>query len=588
MLLSLLVALAPSLPAAPLPSQQEFAGLIPEDSFFVLLADDLQGMGARAETNSWWRMLQDPAFQDVYTSMRDGLRASWAEDEPDFDPFDELPRLARVVEDLAVVLQLPDGVAGRPVLTVLLRHAVEDAEAVATLDQLVAQVLDGVELTPEDVPGLEGGLRRGDGLAIYREQGMLALVHALGDDGELGGEVDAARVADRIDPVTAVADGLMDALADPGPQAFDGGLPLTATEAYRASRDVADLAVEVFVDLGAALESMVYDGDLPEDAVMAMEDAGLPEMGRMHMAMDVGPGEQMDFVLRLDVGPGSALDRLLAYAGEIDPGVLALLPGNAMSVSVVTVDLVGAYEELQLMVDEYDPTGGEARAAVDIGLMVAETSLTSGVAEILELFDGTVATVTLPLQEDLAVPVDEGGDLELLLPEGLFAEVYAVGLADPEGFTDWVGDALAANDMESLLQTRETDAGAVFTLEEEGSPMSWAVREDVLFASPFADLVETALGWSAEDGPTAAASERFAGFDELAQGCLSAAMTDTASMARQLLTTVQALEVLFGLGPAGGSLPWPDPAIIDSYLEGRIRARTVRVGSVIEASSRAR
>ena len=590
-MLTLLACLAPSpVPAsldAPAPDV-DFATLVPESALLVFLGDDLGAMRARAETNAWWRLLQDPAFVELLETLRANDDYKSMRDEIGMDPMGMMHQAFSLIDDVAFFLEMPTGMDGKPLSTVLVRHSTEP-KALEAAEQLLKPFLTAMDEQGEAVAYRDGQRWSADGIRMVREPGLLVVTgYFNGEEPLAEGEDEASRstaLDSRLDAIFAKLDGA-------GDGALGGGAALTDTSAWLASRSEADLALELFFDVGAMMNAMAYDADLPEEGTQVFENAGLVDMGRAHLAFDAGAGERLDYVGRIELGANSALDRVLAFGNPVDLELLKRVPAEVLTVSLWSFDVLGAYTEILEMVEEFDPTGGDARSAVDVGLMMAEMELGVGLEEVLELFTGDMASFGEAADlEDI-----DSATFAALIEEGVnpgMGTVLLFETVDGEMVQGVIADLLDAAELEAELVSTVGDV-EVFSIDANEPLFTWAVQDDVLYFSIAPGTLDTALALvGSPDAATAATARMFTGFEELSKGALSAGMIENAGTAKQVLSLMEGVgQMIASEEPEAAelinSLPWPDLSIVDAYLKGRTESRAVRVGSVFEFAYRSR
>jgi len=587
MLLPLLATL--TVAADPVPASQEqapdLATLVPASALFAGIGEDLGALRERGRQNSWWRLLQDPAFEQMLAHVRGSEAYRQAREELDEEPLETLCSVGAMLEDVVFYVELPNGFAGdlgdtfgKQVRgTLAVRHAT-DAESVAALDRMLAAGEAELEPVAQDASsGFE--LFDGDDATLLRGDGLLVLEIGGGADAFAAGEQAAARHG----RVAALARRMRgDDVA-----AVTSGDSLVSLPAYRRSRADADHPVELFFDVGHVMEAVTYDLDVPHDVVPMLEEMGLPDMGHYHMSLDVGTGENIDSFAQLELGVGSVFDRLLAYTRELDTGLLERIPSEAISITLFAYDLGGAYEELGAMVEEFDYADGQAKAAFDFGVMSAEATLGYTLDELFGLFTGQFALYTTPVdleQEDEGV----AAMLEMAGLGSMPADVYVLELTDGELAVEMIDELLQASGFSGERRTEEVGDVTLNQLVMGDMPMlAWAVNGDLLHVSNFAGGVRPALELRTAEGSSAATSEVYAGFDQLAAGALTASITDSAALAEQLLGMLPTFGFLMSAeDPAMegllSTMPWPDPSIVPAYFGGRSQTRTLRVGSTLE------
>ena len=586
MLLTLLAALSVTAPEAP---ARDLASLVPADSVFVFRGHDLASLRQRSEGNSWRRLFADPEF-DPLTERLGSM--DWAERVFDGETPSILPHLSTLLaaaDELVFYAALPEGPAGTSLATLLLDYAPEDAAANEATESVARALNAEMGAREAAAPaGMTGAVYAGDGYRLFQRAGLLALVVA------------PDRLEDRDASTAAEFARVLHGLGGP---AADGRTRDGMKVCVRVARGSSDLPLELFLDLGGIAERAIFEiEELTDDWTLALEDMGLPELGILYVGADVGAGESLDLAFRLDLGEGTALERMLDHTGRIDLDLLAVVQPEATSVSILSFDLLGAFQELVDMVVEYDPSGGGAEAALEMSLLMAESTLGSGVEEILEMFTGSIVSFTVPpSREDLAKLFDmDPTDADLPLFDGN-VELYE--LVDPEGVRDLIGDLLGAFGMAQAVQETEVNGAPAWTLlvEEDTGVLSWSVQGDYLVTANFASLIGTQaehLARLADATDSPRPDPRYAGLRKAAEGALAVSYVDSRAMAEQVLAVFSGLGPLLALEDLGDDdtelfellldLPWPDPAIVATYLEGQIVSRTARHGSVVESISRAR
>jgi len=331
-----------------------------------------------------------------------------------------------------------------------------------------------------------------------------------------------------------------------------------------------------FTRLMLALDDAHHEADPAERH--AIDSLGLAGLGSLSQSLTLG-ADGSDWSAGMEwQGEGWIPDfmRMLCQSGETR--TLAFVPADCRSATVVHMDLPGLFDGIVGMLLDL-----RVMTPADITEALTGTEEVLGFNprdELLELFDGEVAVVTVGTDREDAFP---GTTLDPV-NFGLL-----LGLADGAALAALVDDAIDASGLRAA-RIRESFEGMTIDHITVLPPLAlhYAILDDVLLASQSDSVLRSMLRLHANpDGPSLAALPSFR--QALARLPAPHGMLSYSDTAAQLEGAIRSLKMLpeFLAGISAGmhgadrdalewmqgmdwlmSMPLPDPAVVRRYING--------------------